>query len=180
MQQYFYIYTKKIDDRHYFLGKYSGPMLPVAELVVIKYCADGVELEGMYRVFDSRTKDDPHRIRFMPKPKPKRTLPYRPRSKTPDSVRMKISMSKKGKVYTPLQKEALRDLRKREYREGDRTPHAHWAGKRLSDQHKQNIAASRYQRERPKKNCPYCGKYASVNMLERWHNNRCPTKALYY
>lgn len=176
--EYFYIYTKKLDSKHYFLGKYRGPQI-LPDLLSIKYCADQYELEHLYTLYDVRMRDDPSRIKNPSKPKPVRKVKFKHRKSRPLEVRQRISEGKKGKKYTPQQKIALRETRLREYREGIREGYSHWAGETLSDSHIEHIKESSYNKNRPKATCEYCGTVMSVNMIGLWHGERCPTKLKY-
>ena len=174
MIQYFYIYTKPVNDSYYFLGKYDGfDIMP--DVKIIKYCTDLNELIQLYSIYDKRTTEDPLRVKYLPKAKSTKIkkLILRPRAKFTKERKLKISQSKKGKLYTIEQKLALQELRKREFREGTRIATRYWTGRHLSKKHKAAIAKSVYNTNRPKTICQYCGAQGAINSIARYHNENC-------
>ena len=49
-------------------------------------------------------------------------------------------------------------------------------GKKLSDMHKKNISKAQIGRQYKKSTCPYCKKSGGVNVMQRWHFDKCKFK----
>lgn len=88
-------------------------------------------------------------------------------------ARERISAAKRGSKYTAAGRLKLAESRKRDCRDGKRSPPT-FKGRAHSNETKK--AMSDNARNRPKKECPFCGKSAAPHTYKRWHGDNCKKK----
>lgn len=91
---------------------------------------------------------------------------------TPEQKR-KVSEGRTGCKYSEEGKRKLSESRKKQYEEGSREVPS-FAGFAHSEDTKEQMRKMAL--DRPKFNCPHCGKDADLGNFNRWHGDKCKMK----